>query len=280
MRVLILGGTAEARALAAQLVEQQIPVISSLAGRVSQPRLPAGEVRLGGFGGVDGLARYLDEHDITHLIDATHPFATTMTAHAVAASTARGVPLVRLARPGWSSHPLADTWSWVDDYDAARQAADELGRRPFLTTGRQTLPHFLPAWGDRAVLVRIVEPLAEPAPTSWTVLRDRGPYDVESERALMRDHGVDVLLTKDSGGAYTAAKLTAAADLAIPVVVVSRAPAPATVTTADSVTGALAALGCAGAGVTDPAPVPAPPPKPPAMPTTGADSTAPPPAHR
>lgn len=224
-RVLLLGGTAEARALAQALVAVGADVTSSLAGRVASPRLPVGEVRVGGFGGVVGLAETLTADGYTHLVDATHPFAVTMRAHAVAAATQVGVPVVRLARPGWRGHPAAGSWTWAESYAAARVAAEGLGSRPFLTTGRQTLAHFL-AWEDRDVLVRVVEPLMIDVPTRWQVVLDRGPFTVEAERHLLLAHEIDVLLTKDSGGAYTAAKLDAAGELSVPVVVVARPPAP------------------------------------------------------
>lgn len=224
-RVLVLGGTAEARELAARLVDAGVPVVSSLAGRVSRPRLPVGEVRIGGFGGVEGLADFLQEQRITHLVDATHPFAATMTQHAAAASAATGVPLVRYARPGWSGHPDAATWHWADDLDHARHLAEGLGSRPFLSSGRQTL-HAFSGWTDRDVLVRVVEPLDHPAPLRWTVLERRGPYPLDGELALLREHRIDVLVTKDSGGDYTAAKLDAAHQLGVPVVVLRRPPLP------------------------------------------------------
>ncbi len=224
-RVLILGGTAEGRALAQALVGAGIDVESSLAGRVSRPRLPEGRVRSGGFGGADGLAAYCAQQGITHLVDATHPFATTMTAHAVAAGEQAGVPVLRLARPGWRAHPLADSWHWVSSYDEARERAEEVGGTPFITTGRQTLTHYA-SWAGRDVLVRVVEPLDGAPPAGWTVLEDRGPYTIEGERAVMRRHDIEVVLTKDSGGAYTAAKLDAAAELGIPVIVVARPAIP------------------------------------------------------
>lgn len=230
-RVLVLGGTAEARELAEQLERDgRWAYVSSLAGRVSRPRLPVGETRIGGFGGVEGLRAFLEAGEFTAVVDATHPFATQMRANAVSATSALGLPMIRLARPGWAVHPDASLWTWVDDYDAARRAVEALGGlRPFLTSGRQTLPHFL-RWSERdvpvrEVLVRVVEPLDISVPPSWTVLLDRGPFGVDEERRIMRDHGVDALVTKDSGGSYTAAKLTAARELAIPVVVVRR-PAP------------------------------------------------------
>ena len=223
MTVLVLGGTGEARRLAAALHADGVPVTSSLAGRVSRPALPVGEVRIGGFGGAEGLAAYLRSADVTGVVDATHPFAARISAHAAAACAATGVPLVRLQRPGWREHPDADRWTWVPDAAAARAAADD-ARRPFLTTGRQSLPDFL-AWADRAVLARVVDPPEIALPPAWTLLLARGPYERAAEQALMADHAVDCLLTKDSGGALTAAKLDAAAALGIPVVVLER-PAP------------------------------------------------------
>lgn len=220
--VLILGGTAEARSLAAELEAKGVPLTSSLAGRVSRPRLPVGPVRVGGFGGVEGLVSWMREHAVTAVVDATHPFAATMGAHAAQACSALDVPLLRLARPGWAEHPDAAGWTWVTSHEAAREAVEKVGGVPFVTTGRQTLHHHVEAWVDRPVLVRLVEPPEVPLPEAWTVLRSRGPFDVPGEEALMREHRVSVLLTKDSGGSYTEAKLDAARHLGIPVVVVAR----------------------------------------------------------
>jgi precorrin-6A/cobalt-precorrin-6A reductase len=222
--VLILGGTAEARRLAAALHADGVPVVSSLAGRVSRPALPLGPVRTGGFGGVEGLADYLRASRVRMVVDATHPFAARISANAAAAARLTGVPLLRLQRPGWREHPDATRWDWVPDAAAARAAA-EASRRPFLTTGRQSLPDFLP-WSDRAVLARVVDPPQLPLPERWTLLLARGPYEVAGERALMAGHGVDALLTKDSGGDLTSAKLDAAAALGVPVVVIERPPPP------------------------------------------------------
>lgn len=224
MRVLVLGGTGEARELAARLHAGGVEVVSSLAGRVSRPALPDGEMRTGGFGGPEGLAAYLAEARITALVDATHPFAARISASAARAAELSGVPLVRLQRPGWREHPDADRWTWVSDVTAARTAAGG-ARRPFLTTGRQSLAAFLP-WADRDVLARVVDPPDVALPDRWTVLLARGPYERGAERTLMAGHGVDWLLTKDSGGPMTAAKLDAAADLDLPVVVVERPPPP------------------------------------------------------
>lgn len=240
MRVLVLGGTGEARDLASRLVGRGDDVVSSLAGRVSAPALPVGEVRTGGFGGVDGLAAYLDG-SFDHVVDATHPFAARITDHAVRACRQVGVPLVRLQRPGWSRHPLASAFTWVDDVEAARVAAEELGVRPFLTTGRQQLEAFA-AWDDRYVLARVVDPPDWDVPASWEVLRARGPYPYAAERELLESRRVDILLTKDSGGALTEAKLTAAHDLDVPVVVVRRPPVPEGVPVVESVDDVLGAL--------------------------------------
>lgn len=221
MHVLILGGTAEARALARALVDRGVNVTSTLAGRVAHPALPAGEVRVGGFGGVAGLVSYVQAGGFTQVVDATHPFAAQMSRHASLAAAETEMPLLRLARPGWRAHPLAEQWTWVDSLDAARSAADG-ATRPFVTTGRQSLPAY-DTWSDRDVLVRLVD-VTEGLPTRWTSVTSRGPYDHDGERTLMIAEGVDALLTKDSGGSYTVAKVEVATALGLPVVIVSRPP--------------------------------------------------------
>lgn len=218
---LILGGTAEARALAAAAIRAGLSVVSSLAGRVSRPALPVGPVRIGGFGGAAGLAGYLRDERIRAVVDATHPFAATMSASAATACGATGVPLLRLARPGWSTRDDAGRWRWVSTTAAAGEVAAQLGRRTFLTTGRQTLDDFIPL-ADRFVLVRVVEPPTAPLPPAWELIQDRGPYSLAGELDLMESRAIDVLVTKDSGGAYTSAKLDAAATLGLAVVVVRR----------------------------------------------------------
>lgn len=222
MTILILGGTGEARALAAELDRLDVPAVSSLAGRVSRPRLPVGEVRQGGFGGVDGLAAYLAENGIAAVVDATHPFAAGISANAVAACAQAGVPLLRFARPGWSELPGADGWTWVDDHHEAARAAAAPGERVFLSTGRQTLSHFAGPLAAHAVLVRVVDPITEPLPRGWQVLERRGPYLLADERELLRSYRITTLVTKDSGGDYTRAKLDAAAELGVRVVIVRR----------------------------------------------------------
>lgn len=224
VRILILGGTGEARELAAALVAGGTDVISSLAGRVSHPRLPAGTVRIGGFGGGDGLAEFLRADGITHVVDATHPFAGTITANAARAAAVSGVPLLVLRRPEWDTDP---SWTVVPDMDAAAAAVrDWPGDTVFLTTGRRDLGVF--AGDDKhRFLVRTVDPPDDgTVPPRMTLILDRGPYTVDGETALMRDNAVGLLVTKNSGGPMTSAKLTAARDLDVAVVMVQRPPLP------------------------------------------------------
>jgi precorrin-6A/cobalt-precorrin-6A reductase len=249
-RVLILGGTTEARALAGRLAPAvagstaSATVITSLAGRTSSPLLPAGEVRIGGFGGPSGLAAYLRSSSIDVVVDATHPFAAQISTNAAMATAEAGVPLIVLRRPGWTEGP-GDAWHRVPDLAEAAallarldasgfepgRPAPSLGRsalsapgplRVFLTTGRQGIGAFaeIDAW----FLARSVEPPTPPMPTRLEVLLDRGPFTLDGERRLLTDHHIDVLVTKDSGG--PGAKLTAARERGIPVVMIDRPPTP------------------------------------------------------
>jgi precorrin-6A/cobalt-precorrin-6A reductase len=228
--ILVLGGTAEARELAGSLDAAGVHVTSSLAGRVSRPRLPAGTVRIGGFGGPDGLARWLAERGVAGVVDATHPFAERISASAAAACPRAGVPLLRLQRPGWDAGP-DDDWHWVDDLDEAAAAIPRLGERVLLTTGRQGLPAFAGV-RDAWFLVRCVEPPDPPLPPRHELLLDRGPYTVDGELALVDRHRVELLVTKDSGGQHTEAKLEAARLRRLPVIVVRRPPRPDVATVA------------------------------------------------
>ena len=218
--VLVLGGTSEARALAAALVERGVPVVSSLAGRVANPRLPVGEVRIGGFGGPEGLATWLTENRASAVVDATHPFAQFIGNSAVTGAKLAGVPMIRLQRPGWQPEP-GDDWHWADSLDQAAEMLPALGERVFLTSGRQGLSAFAPL-GALWFLIRCVDPPRPPLPARFEVLLDRGPYLPGAETELMRTHRIDVLVTKDSGGTMTSAKLAAARALGLPVVVVHR----------------------------------------------------------
>ena len=222
--VLILGGTGEARRLAALLVARtDLRVVSTLAGRVRRPRLPAGEVRIGGFGGPDGLARWLRDHHVAAIIDATHPFAERISRSAAVAARLTGVPNLILRRAGWTPGP-GDDWRWVGSLDEAAGLLPA-GRRVFLTTGRQGLAAFAGVDGVW-FLVRCVDPPAPPVPRDMRLLLARGPYTLAGELALLREHRIDVLVSKDSGGELTSAKLAAAAELGLPVIMVRRPAAP------------------------------------------------------
>jgi precorrin-6A/cobalt-precorrin-6A reductase len=207
---------------------------------VAEPRLPEGEVRVGGFGGVDGLAGWLRAHAVDAVIDATHPFAARMSANAARAAALTGVPLLGLRRPGWTAGP-GDRWIDVPSLEAAAEVLPGLGKRVFLTTGRLGLgvfAHLTGAW----FLVRSVDPPQPPYPPRTHTLLDRGPFTLDGELALLREHRIDVLVTKDSGAAATAPKLAAARALGVPVVVVRRPPAPPGVPAVPDVPGALAWL--------------------------------------
>ena len=223
MKVLLLGGTGEARELAGLLAGAGVDVVSSLAGRTADARVPVGEVRVGGFGGAAGLAGWLREHPVDAVIDATHPFAAMITANAFSATREVGVPLLVLRRRGWAAEP-GDNWHWVETASAAAELLPELGTRAFLTIGRQGLDAF--AGTGLWTLARCVDP-PQPRPTWCTLILARGPFTVADEERILRDHTIDVLVTKDSGGPATAAKLTAARGLAIPVIMIRRPPLPA-----------------------------------------------------
>jgi precorrin-6A/cobalt-precorrin-6A reductase len=230
MRVLLLGGTSEARALAARL-HPGIEVISSLAGRVPDPALPVGEVRIGGFGGVDGLRRWLSEARVDAVVDATHPYAATITANAAAACREVGLPHLVLARPAWDP---GDAIVVSSDAEAAKTVAAERYSRVFLTTGRSGTAVFVDV--DAWFLIRAVTaPDADTLPRRHQLVLSRGPYRYDDELALLHEHRIDALVTKNSGGAMTRPKLDAASALDIAVVMVDRPPLPEGVTTVSTV---------------------------------------------
>lgn len=222
MRVLVLGGTAEGREAAALLTAAGHEVLSSVAGRTAPARRFAPGVVSGGFGGPDGLARFLYENRIQAVVDATHPFAARMSTHAAEACRETGTPLIRWERQSWREHSLAGTWEWVADHDAAARACEGRGS-VLLTVGRQPLPHY--ATLDD-VTARVAEAPLGPPPAGWLIIADRGPYRLAGEQALLAATGARVLVTKDSGGAYTAAKLDAAQAAGVAVVIVRRPDVP------------------------------------------------------
>lgn len=230
MRVLLLGGTGEARALAAQLYPGT-DVVSSLAGRVPDPALPAGPVRIGGFGGVAGLRQWLRDNDVNAVVDATHPFAATMTAHAAHACADLALPHLVLSRPAWDPGEATVVGS---DTEAADTVDGQGYSRVFLTTGRSGVAPFTDS--DAWFLIRVVTaPDPGLLPRRHEVLLSRGPYSYDDEYKILRDNRIDVLVTKNSGGELTAAKLDAAAELGVAVVMIERPPLPAGVRTVSTV---------------------------------------------
>ena len=223
--ILILGGTQDAReltiALCASDVARRMRVISSLAGRTASPLIPPGEVRVGGFGGVDGLITYLQRESVAAVVDATHPFAAQMSANAATACALTRVPLARVERPAWRAR-AGDRFIAVANIDAAASRAAEVGRRIFVTVGRRDLAPFA-RLVDRFVLVRSIEaPDSELLPRDGAVVLSRGPFAFDDELALLRTYAIDCIVAKNSGGDATSAKLDAARALGIPVVMITR----------------------------------------------------------
>ena len=235
MRVLLLGGTAEGRALA-QRLHPDVEVISSLAGRVPDPALPVGQVRIGGFGGAQPMRQWLVENRVDAVVDATHPFAAAMTERAARVCAGLGLPHVVVTRPPWDS---SDAIAVASAAEAAEVVEQQRYSRVLLTSGRSTISAF--AHSSAWFLIRVViAPNADALPTRHTLLLSRGPYRYDDEIALMREHNIHVLVTKNSGGDYTRAKLDAAAALYIPVVMIDRPPLPTGVTTVGTVDEAVA----------------------------------------
>jgi precorrin-6A/cobalt-precorrin-6A reductase len=232
VRILILGGTASARELATELRSRgEHRIIFSLAGRTDEPALPEPsgdrdiQVRIGGFGGSEGLAAYLRAESVDLLIDATHPFAQAISEHAIGAANAAGVRLLALHRPRWTPRP-GDRWTHVPSVPEAARHATELpdGGCVLVTTGRSELAAYAQD-ARHAYVIRTVTAPTGPLPPRHVLVLDRGPYTVEGESALMERHGVCALVTKNSGGGSTEAKLAAARQRDIPVIIVDP-PAP------------------------------------------------------
>lgn len=237
-RVLILGGTAEGRQLADLLMGAGYAPVTSLAGVTQKPSRIAGETRSGGFGGSQGLARYLTAERFAALVDAAHPFATAISRQAKTAAEACNLPLVRLERPAWQAEP-GDRWIDVPDIPAA-VAAVPAGAQLLLTIGRKEARSFL-ARGDISGIARMIEPVDFEVTGNWRIMLARPPFHVEQELCLLRDHAVSHLVTKNSGGEETRAKLVAARMKGIAVVMIAR-PAKAEVATVSDPPAALAFL--------------------------------------
>lgn len=226
LRLLILGGTGDAAELAARVATiQGVEAIASLAGRTQTPTIPSENFRIGGFGGVAGLASYLRQMQIDLLIDATHPFATQISFNAAEAATVVGIPRLMLVRPPWQQ-VSGDTWLEVADTNAAATALENRARRVFLTIGRQEVSafaHLHNIW----FLMRMIDP-----PTPKTVLPpglvlcDRGPFALHQEREILIHHQIDTIVSKNSGGDATYAKIIAARELGVKVVIIQRPAIP------------------------------------------------------
>jgi precorrin-6A/cobalt-precorrin-6A reductase len=241
MRILILGGTTEASALARLLAgDARFDTILSLAGRTNTPMSQPVTMRRGGFGGVEGLQRWLAGERIAAVIDATHPFADQISAHAVAACHQLSLPLLSVSRAPWRPRP-GDVWHPVPDASAAAAALGAEPKTVFLSMGRLELPPFAEAPQHRYV-ARLIDPPGDIAlPPDIVLLYQRGPFDLDAERALLAGHGIDMLVSKNSGGAATYAKIEAARQLRLPVIMIDR-PAKPTGEVAETPEAALAWL--------------------------------------
>lgn len=220
MRILVLGGTTEASRLARALADRpDIEATLSLAGRTIDPAAQPIPTRVGGFGGVAGLAAWLREHRIDALVDATHPFAAQISRNAAEAARETGTTIVAFVRPPWTRE-AGDTWIDVADLDEAARALGTPPRRVLLTTGRLGLDHFTAAPQHHYLIRTIDHPGDLPGLPDHTLLLDRGPFDLAVERDLMTRERIDVVVTKNSGGAATYPKIVAARELRLPVVIV------------------------------------------------------------
>jgi precorrin-6A/cobalt-precorrin-6A reductase len=248
-RILLLAGSSEASELAGRLVASSgLTVTSSFAGRVKALSIPPGDVRIGGFGGPEGLARWLTDEHIAAVVDATHPFTAHMPHHVVVACRSAEVPHLRVLRPGWEPEP-GDNWTVVPHLDGAAAALrQKRARRVFLTTGRQELRPFAGGDPETWFLVRSIE-RPDPMPLPWAqVVLSRGPFSLKDETDLMSAHRIDTLVTKNSGGDAAAAKLAAARALGINVVMIARPPTegPSVATTDEAMAWCREVVGLAG----------------------------------
>jgi len=226
MNILILGGTTEARALAGALAERgEFAVTLSLAGRTTNPLPQPVPVRIGGFGGVDGLERYLRQERIEALIDATHPYAATISANAARAAEHAGVPLLALRRAAWTKLD-GDQWVEVATIHDAVAALGNVPRRVFLAMGRKEIEPFAVA-PEHVYLVRSVDPVDPPLPVPHAIyLTARGPFSEANDRALLERHRIDVVVAKNSGGDASYGKIAAARALHMPVILLKRPTLP------------------------------------------------------
>ncbi|SIO32506.1 precorrin-6A reductase [Rhodovulum sp. ES.010] len=224
--LLILGGTTEATALAQAAAAEGIDATLSFAGRVERPKPQPIPVRIGGFGGVDGLVSFLTAQRISHVVDATHPFAAQMSRNAVAACRATGVPLVALTRPPWTPQP-GDDWQHVPDIAGAVAELAGSPRRVMLAVGRMHLDVFA-AQAQHFYLLRLVDPPDGPIPLpNHQAVVSRGPFTEAGDRALMREHRIDLVVSKNAGGTGARAKIDAARALGLPVLMIDRPALPA-----------------------------------------------------
>lgn len=223
--LLILGGTAEASTLAQIIAKTEVKARLSYAGRVERPRPQPIEKRIGGFGGVDGLISYLKAEQITHVVDATHPFAAQMSKHAVQACRQMQIPLLALTRPAWTQ-TTGDNWRVVADLNAAADVLDQPARRVMLAIGRQHLPLFY-SQPQHTYLLRLVDPPQTRLEFPDHILDiSRGPFTTEADTALLKQHQIEMIVAKNSGGAGAYAKIEAARHLGLPVVMVDRPHLP------------------------------------------------------
>lgn len=223
--MLILGGTTEASALATALAARGVAARLSYAGRTAAPRAQPVPVRIGGFGGAEGLATYLRDHRISHIVDATHPFAAQISRNALAASAEAGVPLRALTRPAWQAGP-GDRWQRVADLAAAVAALDRAPERVMLALGRMHVDAFA-AQPQHHYLLRFVDPPAlAPALPHHTLIVDRGPFTAEVDQKLMAAERITLVVCKNAGGSGAVSKLVAARALGLPVIMIDRPALP------------------------------------------------------